>query len=390
MPSRPPPKPAGNSTSSPQRLPFHDAPDEEFHTEHSGSPASANRTIPKGTRSRSSSLSQAQLPIPFSYNQRQPTRSYFQHASFSGTEPQYSSQGVRDQTEELATSFRETLGSFCSSGSPARRTYSESETDTRRQPLLELSDSEHGGGRGSVDSARPYAIEEVSEPASPEFPATAPQRPDPKSSNLTYLIQTSPPNERVEESDNEDNEDAEVDRRGVPEISPAPRSSPTLNERSPLIPKATTTSYKSGDHEEPSAGGQSLRKRRTVEKVKDFTGNTFRTMTSAKTWNVQNVRQGAVAVWATGPAVFLGLLLNILDALSYGTILFPLGDTIFEDTAPDGIAMFFVSTIVAQLVYVLMSKFKGGIGSEMIEVVPFVHKMTFVIINEIGRENPKA
>jgi len=127
-----------------------------------------------------------------------------------------------------------------------------------------------------------------------------------------------------------------------------------------------------------------------VEKVKDFTGNTFRTMTSAKTWNVQNVRQGAVAVWATGPAVFLGLLLNILDALSYGTILFPLGDAIFEDTAPDGIAMFFVSTIVAQLVYVLMSKFKGGIGSEMIEVVPFVHKMTFVIINEIGRENPKA
>ncbi|KAK3059504.1 hypothetical protein LTS18_010711, partial [Coniosporium uncinatum] len=74
--------------------------------------------------------------------------------------PQYSSQGVRDQTEELATSFRETLGSFRSSGSPARRTYSESETDAGRQPLLGLSDSEHGEGRGSVDSARPYAIEE--------------------------------------------------------------------------------------------------------------------------------------------------------------------------------------------------------------------------------------
>jgi sulfate permease, SulP family len=39
------------------------------------------------------------------------------------------------------------------------------------------------------------------------------------------------------------------------------------------------------------------------------------------------------------PAVFLGLLLNILDALSYGTILFPLGQVVFEDLGADGIAV---------------------------------------------------
>jgi hypothetical protein len=39
------------------------------------------------------------------------------------------------------------------------------------------------------------------------------------------------------------------------------------------------------------------------------------------------------------PAVFLGLLLNILDALSYGTILFPLGQAVFEDLGADGIAV---------------------------------------------------
>ena len=91
------------------------------------------------------------------------------------------------------------------------------------------------------------------------------------------------------------------------------------------------------------------------------------------------------------PAVLLGLLLNILDALSYGMILFPLGQPIFEDLGSDGIAMFYVSTIVAQLTYSLGgSVFKGGIGSEMIEVVPFFHKMAFTILHRVGEDDPKA
>jgi SulP family sulfate permease len=91
------------------------------------------------------------------------------------------------------------------------------------------------------------------------------------------------------------------------------------------------------------------------------------------------------------PAVFLGLLLNILDALSYGMILFPLGQPIFENLGSDGIAMFYVSTIVAQLTYSLGgSVFKGGIGSEMIEVVPFFHKMAFTILHRVGEDDPTA
>jgi sulfate permease, SulP family len=70
------------------------------------------------------------------------------------------------------------------------------------------------------------------------------------------------------------------------------------------------------------------------------------------------------------PAVLLGLLLNILDALSYGTILFPLGLPIFEKLGPDGISMFYVSCIISQLVYSLGgSGFKGGIGSEMVHLL---------------------
>jgi SulP family sulfate permease len=48
-------------------------------------------------------------------------------------------------------------------------------------------------------------------------------------------------------------------------------------------------------------------------------------------------------------------------------ILFPLGEHIFEKTGPDGISMFYVSCIVSQLVYSLGgSRFKGGVGSEMV------------------------
>ena len=91
-----------------------------------------------------------------------------------------------------------------------------------------------------------------------------------------------------------------------------------------------------------------------------------------------------------------------------GMILFPLGEPLFANLGPDGISMFYVSCIIAQLVYSLGgSAFRGGIGSEMvldslqmkssvltyslqIEVVPFFHKMAFTIMNRVGKENPEA
>jgi len=48
-------------------------------------------------------------------------------------------------------------------------------------------------------------------------------------------------------------------------------------------------------------------------------------------------------------------------------ILFPLGEPIFEKTGPDGISMFYISCIVAQLVFSCGgSIFKGAVGSEMV------------------------
>ncbi|KAJ1566320.1 hypothetical protein HK405_010272, partial [Cladochytrium tenue] len=81
------------------------------------------------------------------------------------------------------------------------------------------------------------------------------------------------------------------------------------------------------------------------------------------------------------PAVMLGLILNLLDALSYGIIIFPaLGASIPASAPQAGISMFLLSTIICQLVFSLGgSKFPGANGSMMIEVMPFLHIMVYTI-----------
>jgi len=91
------------------------------------------------------------------------------------------------------------------------------------------------------------------------------------------------------------------------------------------------------------------------------------------------------------PAVILGLLLNILDGVSYGLIIFPTSYPIFSDFGGDGVSMFFVTCVISQLVFTLGgSIFKGGNGSMMIEVVPFYHILVTIIIDVLGDEDPAA
>lgn len=117
-----------------------------------------------------------------------------------------------------------------------------------------------------------------------------------------------------------------------------------------------------------------------------------RLLCSPKSWDRQAIwNNGVVHPASLIPSVFLGLLLNILDALSYGMILFPLGEPIFAGLGTDGISMFYVSTIIAQVVFSSGgSIFAGGIGSEMIEVVPFFHQMAATILLRVGEDNPKS
>ncbi|KOS14553.1 vacuole protein [Malassezia pachydermatis] len=88
------------------------------------------------------------------------------------------------------------------------------------------------------------------------------------------------------------------------------------------------------------------------------------------------------------PAVVLGLLLNILDGVSYGMITFPTSMPIFANFGGDGVSMFFATCVISQLVYSLGgSIFKAGNGSMMIEVVPFYHILVKVIVKKVGDDN---
>lgn len=84
------------------------------------------------------------------------------------------------------------------------------------------------------------------------------------------------------------------------------------------------------------------------------------------------------------PSVLVGLLLNILDGLSYGMILFPLGTSVFAGLESVGLSLFYISTVISQLVFSLGgSSFKSCIGSEMIEIVPFFHALATTISTKL-------
>lgn len=114
----------------------------------------------------------------------------------------------------------------------------------------------------------------------------------------------------------------------------------------------------------------------------------FEWMQRLKNMTWEEARELAMEPVHNIPAVVLGLLLNILDGVSYGMITFPTSMPIFANFGGDGVSMFFVTCIVSQLVYTLGgSVFKGGNGSMMIEVVPFYHILVQVIVKEVGDNN---
>lgn len=171
-------------------------------------------------------------------------------------------------------------------------------------------------------------------------------------------------------------------------------SEPRDTERTSLLSKTRSKPlhhYGSVEDVE-SQGGAAQRASNAINSSISAVGKWSRVVLNPKAWDRRAIWQdGVVYPVSLIPAVVLGLLLNILDALSYGMILFPLGEPLFSHLGADGISMFYVSTIISQVVFSCGgSIFKGGIGSEMIEVVPFFHQMAFAIMNRVGKDNPQS
>ncbi|KAJ2888776.1 hypothetical protein FB639_000404 [Coemansia asiatica] len=89
------------------------------------------------------------------------------------------------------------------------------------------------------------------------------------------------------------------------------------------------------------------------------------------------------------PAVVLGLILNLLDGLSYGLIAFPVAEPAFRGLGPVGFSMFMLSTAASQAVFSAGAcAFRGANGSMLIEAIPFLHAMCATVVAEVGADRP--
>ena len=153
------------------------------------------------------------------------------------------------------------------------------------------------------------------------------------------------------DSDSEDNEGSEPSPRPTPTTVPQhiriPMPAFPLTETSPLLLGACTQTYSTPPMPPHSpnpllpAPDRSLRKR--VRAAWTTATNGAKTVSQPSYISHLGFR-----IFSSLPAVFLGLLLNILDGVSYGMILFPAG-AIFDGFGPMGVSLFFVTCVFSPL-----------------------------------------
>lgn len=347
---------------------------------------SPSRTTPRlGKRASVSSIA----AISSSYNL--PSRSYVHHAGHHRAQGQinplhglrcistkspadsvrYSSSGVREQTAELSSSFINNSSTF------ERRLRADSDisiptgaSPRRHEPITEIPEPESASG----------------------------SRENVTASGLTEAFrEQQQPRERLLSSESISGEDRASSH--IPDLLLAEEDSADMHETTPLLPQERLSSSKrqrydveaNEDTESRYKPGAWNRLGHHYPTLRYLPSKLHHIVTNPKSIDFRKAAHKCVVEpFYLLPAVFLGVLLNLLDALSYGIILFPLGEEVFKDLGPDGVSMFYVSCIISQLVYSTGSIFRGGVGSEMIEVVPFFHKMTYLIMGQMIDASPEA
>lgn len=297
----------------------------------------------------------------------------FTDHSASSDPAHYATDGLREQTAELAT-YGLSLNKKPSRGRASL------------PPRLDISQDQHLPAVTQDDAVNSHPIVEEGPLAS----ASAPVDPNFASSALTEMIRQPSPDSTEEYTKPAVPDEAPAAPLPTIQDEPEPRDT----ERTLLLAKTPSESpHHYGAVEDIEHQGRSPRRSSKIfaQGLSKLAKGT-RIALNPKGWDKRAIwQEGVVHPVSLIPAVLLGLLLNILDALSYGMILFPLGEPLFADLGADGISMFYVSTIVAQVVFSCGgSIFEGGIGSEMIEIVPFFHQMAFTIMNRVGKDNPQS
>lgn len=79
-------------------------------------------------------------------------------------------------------------------------------------------------------------------------------------------------------------------------------------------------------------------------------------------------------------AILFAIFINLLDAVTFGSCFFPV---VFGATSSLAIDSFMFSTIVVQVVLIVMSSFSCGLGTSMAENIPFVHTMALGVFHSM-------
>lgn len=317
---------------------------------------------------------------------------------------------VREDTAELASYF---LSDKKSRQSPNFLTRPRSQSlnvrreGSSRDPFWDDEDAVDEVNAGAPSDT----IVEVSEPPSPEEDEDRDYQEHDGPSMLTNMLRRSPPESYQDHPGLYSGADTSFGRKSgrddsnvifppaedilpeeATENTPLIRTTSIRSRRSTPRPQNGSSSVDGTMSDDMDIEGQFKRPEsshwliKKVAHIQDFA----RANSSPKVWNGKALVHTLLIPVRCLPAVLVGLILNILDALSYGMILFPLGNPIFANLGPAGISMFYVSTIVSQLTFSTGSIFKGGVGSELIEVVPFFHSMAAKITASIGEDQPDA
>lgn len=256
----------------------------------------------------------------------------------------YSSSGVREQTAELSSSFMEDSDMAVYFGPDRNDSDATPVPQGRVDPITELSEPTTPNGFEVRETPAPSAAQDAllrytagSSQGSDQRPPDAPDH--------------------------------------VPEVIVTDEDEPS-DETEPLLPRERLSSNRkrrydaTSDLEDQATQPRGIWNRlghryphASLKRASHFA----RTLATPKLWDLRQVAHVTIVrPISMLPAVFLGVLLNLLDALSYGIILFPLGEDVFSQMGADGVSMFYVSCIVSQLVYSTGSIFRGGVGSEMV------------------------
>jgi SulP family sulfate permease len=239
---------------------------------------------------------------------------------------------VREQTAELASLALSDAASGYSSSSPPKHSspFVTGEGAATIDSIFDKPQSQdNDSNRPSTETSHPEAIEELSEPVSPEESSEPAQSRSPGTSALTQMLRSSPPDDITYELNGSRTQGTVTEASLKPPSVAIDDSMSEDTEHTPLIQKHPSVgshriSTYDGAHvdiEGATSSGESRwdqlgRKfKQSIHSLHTFQ----RVIFHPKSWDRKAIwKNGFVEPASLLPAVFLGLLLNILDALSYG------------------------------------------------------------------------